>query len=49
MFVGGLKVIQSASLVVSLPLIFIGGLMSVSLVKQLEKDRAEQISGVKDY
>jgi BCCT family betaine/carnitine transporter len=38
MFVGGLKVIQSATLVVSLPLIFVGGLMSVSLVKQLKKD-----------
>jgi BCCT family betaine/carnitine transporter len=38
MFVGGLKVVQSATLVVSLPLIFIGGLMSVSLVKQLKKD-----------
>jgi BCCT family betaine/carnitine transporter len=38
MFVGGLKVIQSASLVVSLPLIFIGVLMAVSLVKQLGKD-----------
>jgi BCCT family betaine/carnitine transporter len=38
MFVGGIKVIQSASLVVSLPLIFIGGLMAVSLVKQLKKD-----------
>jgi len=38
MFVGGLKVIQSASLVVSLPLIFIGILMAVSLVKQLGKD-----------
>jgi len=38
MFVGGLKVIQSASLVVSLPLIVIGALMAVSLVKQLKKD-----------
>lgn len=40
MFVGDLKVIQSASLLVSLPLIFIGGMMSVSLVKQLRMDRA---------
>lgn len=38
MFVGGLKVVQSATLVVSLPLIFVGGLMAVSLVKQLNKD-----------
>ncbi len=38
MFIGGLKVIQSASLVVSLPLIFVGMLMSISLVKQLRKD-----------
>jgi choline-glycine betaine transporter len=38
MFVGGLKVVQSATLVVSLPLIFVGGLMSVSLVKQLKND-----------
>jgi BCCT family betaine/carnitine transporter len=38
MFVGGLKVVQSATLVVSLPLIFVGILMSVSLVKQLKND-----------
>ncbi len=38
MFVGGLKVVQSATLVVSLPLIFVGVLMSVSLVKQLRTD-----------
>ena len=38
MFVGGLKVVQSATLVVSLPLIFVGVLMSVSLVKQLKMD-----------
>jgi BCCT family betaine/carnitine transporter len=38
MFIGGLKVIQSATLIVSLPLIFVGGLMSVSLVKQLKQD-----------
>jgi BCCT family betaine/carnitine transporter len=38
MFVGGLKVVQSATLVVSLPLILVGVLMSVSLVKQLNKD-----------
>jgi BCCT family betaine/carnitine transporter len=38
MFIGGLKVVQSATLIVSLPLIAVGGLMSVSLVKQLKKD-----------
>ena len=38
MFVGGLKVVKSATLVVSLPLIFVGVLMSVSLVKQLKTD-----------
>jgi BCCT family betaine/carnitine transporter len=38
MFVGGLKVVQSTTLVVSLPLIFVGVLMSVSLVKQLKMD-----------
>lgn len=40
MFIGGLKVIQSATLIVSLPLIFVGGMMSVSLVKQLQEDHA---------
>lgn len=38
MFIGGLKVVQSATLVVSLPLIVVGGLMSVALVKQLRQD-----------
>jgi BCCT family betaine/carnitine transporter len=38
MFVGGLKVVQSATLIVSLPLIVVGVLMSVSLVKQLQVD-----------
>jgi BCCT family betaine/carnitine transporter len=41
MFIGGLKVIQSASLVVSLPLMIVGCLMAVSLVKQLRKDHEE--------
>lgn len=41
MFIGDLKVIQSASLIVSLPLIFVGGLMSVSLVKQLKADHRQ--------
>jgi len=38
MFIGGLKVIQSATLIVSLPLIGVGVLMSASLVKQLQAD-----------
>ena len=38
MFVGGRQVVQSATLVVSLPLIFVGVLMAVSLVKQLNRD-----------
>ena len=38
MFLGGLKTIQSATLIVSLPLIFVGVLMAVSLVKQLRAD-----------
>ncbi len=40
MFIGGLKVVQSATLIVSLPLIGVGVLMSVSLVKQLRADHA---------
>ncbi len=39
MFLGGLKTIQSATLIVSLPLIFVGVLMAVSLVKQLQADQ----------
>ncbi len=38
MFVGGRQVVQSATLIVSLPLIFVGILMAVSLVKQLNRD-----------
>jgi BCCT family betaine/carnitine transporter len=38
MFIGGLTVIQSATLIVSLPLLAVGVLMSVSLVKQLRED-----------
>jgi BCCT family betaine/carnitine transporter len=40
MFLGGdgLKTVQSATLIVSLPLIFVAALMSVSLVKQLRED-----------
>lgn len=41
MFIGGLKTIQSATLVVSLPLIFVGVLMAVSLVKQLRADEQQ--------
>jgi BCCT family betaine/carnitine transporter len=38
MFIGGLKTVQTATLIVSLPLIFVGVLMAVSLVKQLRAD-----------
>ncbi len=38
MFVGGLKTVQTATLIVSLPLIFVGILMAVSLVRQLRTD-----------
>jgi BCCT family betaine/carnitine transporter len=38
MFIGGLKVVQSATLIVSLPLIAVGVLMSVALVRQLRVD-----------
>ncbi len=38
MFIGGLKTVQSATLVVSLPLIFVGVLMAVSLLRQLQSD-----------
>jgi BCCT family betaine/carnitine transporter len=38
MFIGGLKTVQTATLIVSLPLIFVGVLMAVSLVKQLKED-----------
>ncbi len=38
MFIGGLKVVQSATLIVSLPLIAVGVLMSVALVRQLRMD-----------
>jgi len=41
MFLGGLKTIQSATLIVSLPLIFVGVLMAVSLVKQLQADHRQ--------
>jgi len=38
MFVGGLKTVQTATLIVSLPLMFVGVLMAVSLVRQLHAD-----------
>ena len=38
MFVGGLKVLQTAALVVSLPILIVGVLMSYCLVRQLAKD-----------
>jgi BCCT family betaine/carnitine transporter len=38
MFIGGLKTVQTATLIVSLPLIFVGVLMAVSLVRQLRAD-----------
>ena len=38
MFVGGLQVIQTATLVVSLPLLLVGVLMSWSLTRQLTED-----------
>ena len=41
MFVGGLRVVQTATLVVSLPLLFVGVLMSYSLIRQLRADHAD--------
>jgi BCCT family betaine/carnitine transporter len=38
MFIGGLKVMQATLLVVSLPILLVGVLMSVSLVKSLRAD-----------
>lgn len=38
MFVGGLKTLQTATLIVSLPLMFVGVLMAVALVRQLRAD-----------
>jgi BCCT family betaine/carnitine transporter len=37
-FIGGLKVAQTATLIVSLPLIFVGVIMAVALVRQLQVD-----------
>ena len=38
LFIGGLKVVQTATLVVSLPLLGVGALMAYSLVRQLKAD-----------
>ena len=38
MLIGGLKALQTASLVVSLPLLVVGVMMAVSLVRSLRKD-----------
>ena len=38
MFVGGLRVLQTATLVASLPILIVGVFMSVSLVKELAED-----------
>ena len=38
MFVGGLRVMQTATLVASLPILIVGVFMSVSLVKELAED-----------
>ncbi len=41
MFLGGLTPFQTASVVVSLPLIAVGVLMAASLVRSLREDQAE--------
>jgi choline-glycine betaine transporter len=38
MFIGGLKTMQVVLLIVSLPILAVGVLMSVSLVKSLQAD-----------
>ncbi|NIP16850.1 MAG: BCCT family transporter, partial [Xanthomonadales bacterium] len=38
LFIGGLRVVQTATLVVSLPLLFVGVLMAWSLQRQLRAD-----------
>jgi len=38
MFIGGIKVLQTTLLVVSLPILVVGVVMSVSLVKSLGED-----------
>ena len=41
MFIGGLKAMQSVLLVVSLPILVVGVLMSIALVKSLRADHPE--------
>jgi BCCT family betaine/carnitine transporter len=38
LFIGGLRVVQTATLVVSLPLLAVGVLMAYSLLRQLRAD-----------
>jgi BCCT family betaine/carnitine transporter len=38
LFIGGLKVLQTAALVVSLPILIVGVLMSFCLMRQLADD-----------
>jgi BCCT family betaine/carnitine transporter len=38
MYVGGLKVAQTAVLIVSLPILLVGIVMSISLIKSLNED-----------
>lgn len=44
MYIGGLKVAQTAVLVVSLPILLVGILMSFSLLKSLGQDHANKVS-----
>ncbi len=45
MFIGGYEVMQTAVLVVSLPILGIGVFMSVALVKQLGADHGGRTAG----
>jgi len=45
---GGLKVILSATIVVSLPLLVIGVLMAISLVKMLKEDDGKELSKIEN-
>ena len=42
MYVGGLKVAQTAVLIASLPILFVGVLMSIALVRTLTEDSLNQ-------
>lgn len=46
MYVGGLKVAQTAVLVVSLPIVFVFALMTYSLIKTLQQDHVQQASQI---